>query len=938
MKRTLVLGLGLLLALQGCQSDYKVKGDTVTVKLENVQPGAPSQVRLQVMGPKLIRVSATPDGAFHDRKSLVVLPMKEKTRFSVEMEEGVVKVSTGEVVARVDPKDGKLSFTDASGKQLLASGAGGQMSFAPIEVEGKKAFSTRVVFDSPADEAFYGLGQQQTGEFDHKGLNEELYQYNTKISIPFIVSSKGYGLLFDAYSLSRWGNPNPYQHLGDVFKLYDKDGKEGALTGTYHTRDGQTLVQREETLDYENERLIADLPKIPLEGAFVKYEGEIEAPVAGDYYFTQYYAGFQGTKIGGEEVMSRRWRPAWNPNSFRYCVHFEAGERKPVEVFWQPDGGVSYFSLKVGVPQSAEEQSRLSFWSEFEPQVDFYFMAGETYDEVISGYRTLTGKASLYPKWSLGFWQSRERYTTQDELVGTLAEMRRRGIPVDNIVQDWMYWKEDQWGSHEFDETRFPDPEKMLDDVHAMHGRFMISVWPKFYTNTEHYKELKAAGYAYTHAEDTAIVDWLGHGQSFYDAYSEGGRKMFWRQMDETLYSRYGKKIDAWWMDASEPNLRDCLPMDYLKWLLTPTALGPSTEYLNAYSLVNADAIYNGQRAVDPDKRVFLLTRNGFAGLQRYSTASWSGDIGTSWYDMRMQMAAGLNYSMAGLPMWGMDIGGFSVMNKFHNPANADEWQELQTRWHQFGTFVPLFRTHGQYPRRELWNIAPEGSQAYESILSYMKLRYNLMPYLYSLAGAVHFEDYTMMRGLPMDFPGDPKVRDLSDQWMFGPALMPCPVYEYKARSREVYFPEGGWYDFYTGAYIAGGQTLTADAPYERIPLYVRAGSIIPFGPDMQWSDEKPADNIRLYVYAGRDADFTLYEDDGVTYGYEKGAYATIPIHWDDASRTLTLGERKGSFPGMLETRTFTVVVVDPAHPAGFVPDASGTEMTYEGTEITCKA
>ena len=934
MKRTLILGLGLLLALQGCQSDYKVKGDTVTVKLENVQPGAPSQVRLQVMGPKLVRVSATPDGAFHDRKSLVVLPMKEKTRFSVEMEEGVVKVSTGEVVARVDPKDGKLSFTDASGKQLLASGAGGQMSFAPIEVEGKKAFSTRVVFDSPADEAFYGLGQQQTGEFDHKGLNEELYQYNTKISIPFIVSSKGYGLLFDAYSLSRWGNPNPYQHLGDVFKLYDKDGKEGALTGTYQTRDGQTLVQREETLDYENERLIADLPKLPLEGAIVLYEGEIEAPVAGDYYFTQYYAGFQGTKIGGEEVMSRRWRPAWNPNSFRYRVHFEAGERKPVKVFWQPDGGVSYFSLKVAVPQSAEEQSRLSFWSEFEPQVDFYFMAGETYDEVISGYRTLTGKASLYPKWSLGFWQSRERYTTQDELVGTLAEMRRRGIPVDNIVQDWQYWLPDQWGSHEFDPARFPDPEKMLDDVHTMHGRFMISVWPKFYTNTDHYKELKAAGYAYTHAEDTAIVDWLGHGQSFYDAYSEGGRKMFWRQIDETLYSRYGKKIDAWWMDASEPNLRDCLPMDYLKWLLTPTALGPSTEYLNAYSLVNADAIYNGQRAVDPDKRVFLLTRNGFAGLQRYSTASWSGDIGTSWYDMRMQMAAGLNYSMAGLPMWGMDIGGFSVMNKFHNPANADEWQELQTRWHQFGTFVPLFRTHGQYPRRELWNIAPEGSQAYESILSYMKLRYNLMPYLYSLAGAVHFEDYTMMRGLPMDFPGDPKVRDLSDQWMFGPALMPCPVYEYKARSREVYFPEGGWYDFYTGAYIAGGQTLTADAPYERIPLYVRAGSIIPFGPDMQWSDEKPADNIRLYVYVGRDADFTLYEDDGVTYGYEKGAYATIPIHWDDASRTLTIGERKGSFPGMLESRTFTVVVVDPAHPAGFAPDASGTEMLYDGKSL----
>ena len=929
MRKTLLAGLGVLLMIQGCRSDYSVKGNQVVIPVE----GEVAQVRLQVMGEKIIRVSATPDRKFHDRKSLVVLPAGERTPFQVAKEDGLVKVSTSALTAIVEQATGKMCFLDADGRTLLASGEGGKMTFAPIEVEGKTAYSTRVVFDSPADEAFYGLGQQQTGEFDHKGLNEELYQYNTKISIPFIVSSKGYGLLFDAYSLSRWGNPNPYQHLGDVFKLYDKEGREGALTGTYATL-GQTLVQREETLDYENERLIADLPTLPLAGAVVTYEGEIEAPEEGDYYFTQYYAGFQGTVIGGEEVMSRRWRPAWNPNSYRYKVHFDAGERKPVKVVWEPDGGVSYFSLKVEVPQSAEEQSRLSFWSEFEPQVDFYFMAGDDYDEVISGYRTLTGKASLYPKWSFGFWQSRERYSTQDELVGTLGEMRRRGIPVDNIVQDWHYWKEDQWGSHEFEAERYPDPEKMLDDVHAMHGRFMISVWPKFYTNTDHYKELKEAGFAYTHAEDTGLVDWLNHPQSFYDAYAEGGRKMFWRQMDESLYSRYGKKIDAWWMDASEPNLRDCLPMDYLKWLLTPTALGPSTEYLNAYSLVNADAIYTGQREVNPDTRVFLLTRNGFAGLQRYSTASWSGDIGTSWYDMRMQMAAGLNYSMAGLPMWGMDIGGFSVMSKFYDPANSDEWKELQTRWHQFGTFVPLFRTHGQWPQRELWNIAQEGSETYESILWYMRLRYRLMPYIYSLAGAIHFDDYTLMRGLPMDFPDDPAVRDLSDQWLFGPSLMPCPVYEYKARSRKVYFPAGGWYDFYSGRYVEGSRTMTVSAPYERMPLYVRAGSIIPFGPEMQWSDEKPADNIRLYVYAGRDADFTLYEDDGVTYGYEKGSFAKIPMHWDDASRTLTIGAREGSFPGMLDSRIFTVVIVDSGHPYGYDPDAPGKEIRYDGRKI----
>ena len=406
---------------------------------------------------------------------------------------------------------------------------------------------------------------------------------------------------------------------------------------------------------------------------------------------------------------------------------------------------------------------------------------------------------------------------------------------------------------------------------------------------------------------------------------------MFWRQIDENLYSKYNRKIDAWWMDASEPNLRDCLPWDYFKWLITPTALGPSTEYLNAYSIVNADAIYNGQRSVEPDKRVFLLTRSGFIGEQRYSTATWSGDIGTSWTDMRMQMAAGLNFSMSGIPFWGMDIGGFSVMIKFYDPKNADEWQELQTRWHQFGTFVPLFRTHGQWPRRELWNIAPEGSPTYVSILWYMRLRYRLMPYLYSLAGAVYLDDYTILRGLPMDFPDDENVRDLSDQWLFGPALMPCPVSEYKARTRSVYFPAGGWYDFYSGKYVAGGQRLEVAAPRARIPLYVRAGSIIPFGPAMEWSDELPADEIRLYVYAGADADFTLYEDDGLTYAYEKGAYSTIPFHWDDASRCLTVGARNGSFPGMPGKRTFHVVVVDPAHPQAYDPDAEGFVVDYQG-------
>ena len=908
MNRIILLA-GALLALASCHKN------TVVVPCES------SVVRLQVVSPEIVRVSVSPDGHFSDRPSLVVLPQKNASDYQLSKEDTKVVLSTSALTVEVSKADGSVNFFKADGTPLALDG---RSAFEPIEVEGKKAWSTTVSYASTEDEAFYGLGQHQAGEFNHKGLREELYQYNTKISVPLVVSNKGYGMLFDAYSLSRWGSAQPYRQLGEIFDL--------DLTGTYRPKEGAPLVQHEDSLFYENEWALKNLPQVPLMGATVTYEGTITAPQTGDYHFIQYYAGFQSTVVDGVEVMSRRWRPAWNPNSYKFTVHLEAGKPTPLKIEWEPDGDVSYIGLRVAPLETPEQESRLTFWSEFEPQADYYFIAGDNYDGVIKGYRQLTGKAQVMPKWALGFWQSRERYSTQEDLVETLAEMRRRHIPVDNIVQDWQYWPEDQWGSHEFEASRYPDPEKMLDDVHAMHGRFMISVWPKFYTNTEHYKELKAAGYAYTHAEEDSLVDWLGHTQSFYDAYAAGGRKMFWRQMDESLYSKYGKKIDAWWMDASEPNLRDCLPMDYFKWLLTPNALGSSTEYLNAYALVNAQAIYEGQRSVDPDKRVFLLTRNGFAGLQRYSTASWSGDIGTSWTDMRMQMAAGLGYSMSGIPFWGMDIGGFSVMSKFYDPANADEWQELQTRWHQFGTFVPLFRTHGQWPRRELWNIAPEGSAAYNSILWYMQLRYRLMPYLYSLAAAVHFEDGTMMRGLPMDYPRDPEVRDLSDQWMLGPALMPCPVYEYKARSREVYFPEGGWYDFYTGKFIQGGRRITVEAPYERMPLFVREGSIIPVGGAAEWTEDLPADHITFLVYAGKDADFTFYEDDGLTYAYEKGQYGSFTLHWDDAARILTLEQREGSFPGMLKSRTFRVSVIDPENPLPFDPDNNNALcINYDG-------
>ena len=697
---------------------------------------------------------------------------------------------------------------------------------------------------------------------------------------------------------------------------------------------------------------IQNLPKgFALNGSKVVYEGYVEAPTNSFYQFILYYAGYMKIYIDGKLVVPERWRTAWNPNSYKFETPIKKGVKTPIRIEWQPDGDVSYCGLRVAAPRSEAEKNQLSIWSEMSPDMDYYFIAGQNLDEVISGYRTLTGKASLYPKWTLGFWQSRERYQSSKDIEDNMKKFRDLHIPVDNIVQDWNYWKLDSWGSHEFEAARYPNPQAMLDSVHAMNGRFMISVWPKFYDTVKNYKELDNRGWMYHQAIKDDIHDWLGFRGSFYDAYSDGARKMFWRQMDENLYTKYKFGIDAWWMDASEPNVRDCTPMWYRKALSGPTALGTSTEYFNAYSIVNADAIYNGQRSVNPNQRVFLLTRSGFAGEQRYSTATWSGDIATRWEDMRAQMTAGLNYSMAGLPFWGMDQGGFCVENRYvaaqqefdkTGKENADlkEWRELQARWNQFGCFVPLYRTHGQWPTREVWNIAPADHPAYKTIVAYDKLRYRLMPYLYSMAGMVHFKDYTMMRGLVMDFNGDDNVYDIKDQWMFGPALMACPVGEYQKYSRNVYLPkQKGWYDFYTGKHYAGGQTIVADAPFDKIPVFVPEGSILPVGPEMEWSDQKKAELIDLYVYAGKDGSYTLYEDEGTNYNYEKGKYAMIDFKYNDAQKTITIAARKGAFDGMLQKRRFNIVLVSDNNQQGIslAKAPKGKMVKYAGKAVTVK-
>ena len=978
--KTLFVTAALILGTMGAQAaGFVQKGNYLTVQLKQHQNYGPSQIRLQVVSDRIIRVQATAEQSFRSKQSLIIVPQNSKAKYKVEEQGDDLIITTAAMRAVLNEATGQITFYDLKDQVLLKEVAQGGKTFKPFTVPDreigvdiakvpeaqKHGWSWRALFDSPDNEAFYGLGQHQSEELNMKGKNEDLFQYNTKVSVPFVISNKNYGILWDSYSYSRWGNPDDYLQLNRAFKLYDKDGKEGQLTGTYVAKNGQKIVRGEDSIYFEyampeaseicnktDKGGIQNLPKgFALNGSKVVYEGYVEAPTNSFYQFILYYAGYMKIYIDGKLVVPERWRTAWNPNSYKFETAIPKGKKTPIRIEWQPDGDVSYCGLRVAAPRSEAEKNQLSIWSEMSPDMDYYFIAGKNMDEVISGYRTLTGKAPVYPKWVLGFWQSRERYQSSKDIEENMKKFRDLKIPVDNIVQDWNYWKLDSWGSHEFEAARYPNPQAMLDSVHALHGRFMISVWPKFYDTVKNYKELDAKGWMYHQAIKDDIHDWLGFRGSFYDAYDAGARKMFWRQMDENLYTKYKFGIDAWWMDASEPNVRDCTPMWYRKALSGPTALGTSTEYFNAYSIVNADAIYNGQRSVNPNQRVFLLTRSGFAGEQRYSTATWSGDIATRWEDMRAQMTAGLNYSMAGLPFWGMDQGGFCVENRYvaaqqefdkTGKENADlkEWRELQARWNQFGCFVPLYRAHGQWPLREVWNIAPADHPAYKTIVAYDKLRYRLMPYLYSMAGMVHLKDYTMMRGLVMDFNGDDKVLDIKDQWMFGSALMACPVGEYQKYSREVYLPkQKGWYDFYTGAYHAGGQTIVADAPYDKIPVFIPEGAILPIGPEMQWSDEKKPELIDLYVYAGKDGSYTLYEDEGTNYNYEKGKYAVIDFKYDDARKQVTIGARKGSFDGMLQKRRFNIILVDQKKQQGvnLAKSPKGKVVKYSGQAMTVK-
>ncbi len=560
-------------------------------------------------------------------------------------------------------------------------------------------------------------------------------------------------------------------------------------------------------------------------------------------------------------------------------------------------------------------------YTEADTELDYYFIHGSNLDGVVRGYRKLSGKAVMLPKWAFGFIQSQERYETAEELINIVAEHRNRKVGLDGIVLDWCSWEGDLWGQKTFDRERFADPAAMMEQLHKNHAKLMLSVWPNMSKDCDNYREFE---------KEQLLLP----ASSIYDPFREEGRKLYWKQVEEGLF-RFG--IDAWWCDSSEPftpewnHLGKPEPGTMYHEFYDTASQYMKAELTNSYGLFHARAIYEGQRGETEEKRVLNLTRNGYTGQQRYGAVLWSGDISADWTTMKRQIAAGLNFCASGIPYWTLDIGAFFVKKGvqwfwdggYEQGYEDLGYRELFTRWFQYGCFLPMFRSHGTDFRRELWNFGEPGSMFYDALIKMNQLRYRLMPYIYSLAAKVWREDYTMFRLLAFDFPRDVKVNDIDDQFLFGESLMICPVtqpmyYDKNSKpvdnmdkTRQVYLPAGtGWYDFWTEQYYEGGQVIIAAAPIDIIPVYVKAGSIIPMTDPMQYVDEIPEARVEVHVYPGRAAEYELYEDEGDSYRYEKGEYTITKLTWSEESRKLKISEPSGSYTGMVKNRIFEVKVV----------------------------
>lgn len=643
------------------------------------------------------------------------------------------------------------------------------------------------------------------------------------------------------------------------------------------------------------------------------------------------------------------------------------GNVEDVSPIFQSTKGYGVFWDNYSATTYTDNENETSFSSEVGDCIDYYFMYGSSADGVIAQVRALTGEVPMMPLWSYGFMQSKERYKSQEETVGVVKKYRELGIPLDCIIQDWQYWGHNYlWNAMDFRNPSFDNPKAMIDSIHGMNARMMISIWSSFGPATKPYRTLDKEGLLFNIETwpQSGVEGWPPNmeypsGVRVYDCYNPKARDIYWDYLNKGIFQL---GMDGWWMDSTEPDHFNWKDSDFDR----QTYLGSYRSVRNAYPLMTVGGVYDHQRAETSDKRVIILTRSGFLGQQRYASNVWSGDVQSSWDMFRKQITAGLNFSLTGMPHWNSDLGGFFA-GSYNTNGNASAtrnpmYQELYVRWLQFGVFCPMMRSHGADTPREFFWYGKAGEPVYDALVDAVKLRYSLLPYIYSTAWEVSHRQSTFMRALYMDFLNDKNTWKIGNEYMFGKAFLVAPVLHAQytpeqkqnilkenegwnkttnnqvnlslnvdftqSKEMEVYLPSGNkWYNYWTNEDFDGGQKLKIKTSLDRIPLFVRAGSIIPIGPDVQYTNEKKWDNLIINVYPGADGTFTLYEDEGDNYNYESGAYTEIQMKWNDTKRILTIDARKGEYNGMLTKRNFTIRTADEKEKV----------ITYSGKKINVK-
>lgn len=788
--------------------------------------------------------------------------------YKVIENEETISIELDKIIAIFNRKNGTLCFTDQQGTLLLSEKSGGRI-METDSLDNLAVYKVMQRFDSPPDEYLFGTGQFQDGHLNIRGLSRRLTQVNSQISIPFILSSKGYGLLWNNYGLT---DLNPAEN---VLPLHRNDDRGESVTVDATGISGN----RRETRQMN------------------RFTGILTLPADGSYALLldvgQAMARKHHLVIDGDTLVDVN--NIWLPPTTSLIAELPAGTHQVIVEGEEHDRPRLYW-------RAVTNETVLS--SPVAEAIDYTIFAGSG-DEVIASYRELTGPAPMLPLWAFGYIHCRERYHTQEELLENARTFRERGLPVDVIVQDWQYWGKYGWNAMRFDEERYPDPAEMVRQLHAMNMRMMISVWSKIDKQSEVGKEMDEKEYYIPGS------DWI-------DFFNPEAAAAYWKQFSGKMLP-YG--VDAWWLDATEPENDDLQNRKIRNGTL------PGELLRNVYPLYVNKTVYEGLRRDDPGRRAFILTRSAFSGMQRYGTATWSGDVGHNWETLRRQITAGLGQMSAGLPWWTCDAGGFfRPADQYSNLA----YHELFIRWFQTAAFFPLLRVHGYMSNTEPWRYGEEVEQLVSQTLD---LRYRLLPYIYSEASRVSFSGSTLMRPLVMDFADDPAALEQKHQFMFGPSLLVAPVTEPGAKQWSLYLPEQekGWFDFRSGEQFEGGRLLEVPVDLTAIPLFVRAGSIIPMGPARQLTSEQSDEPLEICIYPGGDASFTLYEDEGDNYHYEEGLFSTIELKWDEAGSVFTIGERKGAFPGMKQTRNFRLVLVKPNTERDTDGNETAVTITYSG-------